>query len=97
MDTFELDFIDLISSKVKVGYIIQIFFLLTNKKKWNNNTKLFSTTKKTRMKKVSRVICGRYRKFKNPKTSYIFFFLLFAVNERMEMKKYLKKNKQLRY
>ena len=70
---------------------------MTNKKKWNNNTKLFSTTKKARIKKVSRVICGRYRKFKNPKTSYIFFFLLFAVNERMAMKKYLKKNKQLRY
>ena len=54
------------------------------------------------MKKVYGVICGKYRKFKNPKISFIFgklsfFFLLFSVITTMKMKKYLKKKNQLRY
>ena len=54
------------------------------------------------MKKVYGVICGKYRKFKNPKISFIFgklsfFFLLFSVITTMKLKKYLKKKNQLRY
>ena len=37
-----------------------------------NNTKIFSITKKIKMKKIYCVICGKYRKFEKPKTSYIF-------------------------
>ena len=52
------------------------------------------------MKKLYCVICGDYRKSKNPKISHIFektlVFLLFIVSVRMKMKKYLKKNR-LRY
>ena len=36
------------------------------------NTKIFSVTKKVKMKKLYCVICGKYREFKNPKISYIF-------------------------
>ena len=48
------------------------------------------------------VICGKYRKFKNPKVSYSFekkkqHFLLLAVSMRMKIKIYLKKKNQLRY
>ena len=32
-------------------------------------TKIFSITKKIKMKKLYFVICGKYRKFKNTKTS----------------------------
>ena len=52
------------------------------------------------MKKLQCVICAKYRKFKNPKISYIFekqFFLLFAVSAKIKMKKYLQKKIQLRY
>ena len=52
------------------------------------------------MKKLYCVICGKYRKFEKPKISYIlekhYFFLLFVVNVKMKMKKYLKKRNQLR-
>ena len=41
-------------------------------KKMINNTKIFSITKKIKMKKLCCVICGKYKKFKNPKISYIF-------------------------
>ena len=37
-----------------------------------NNTKIFSITKKIKMKKIYCVICGKYRKFEKPKISYIF-------------------------
>ena len=33
---------------------------------------IFLAIKKAKMKKVYRVICGKYRKLKNPKISYIF-------------------------
>ena len=36
-----------------------------------NNTKIMSVTRKVKMKKIHCVICGKYRKFKNPKISYI--------------------------
>ena len=53
------------------------------------------------MKKLYCVICGKYRKFKNPKIPYILektlIFVLFAVSVKMKMKKYLKKKNQLRY
>ena len=43
------------------------------------------------IKKLYCVICGKYRKFRNPKISYIFekhqIVLLFAASERMKMKK----------
>ena len=45
------------------------YFFLTNVKRIINNTKTFSTSKK--MKKLYCVSCGNYRKFKNPKISYI--------------------------
>ena len=32
-----------------------------------NNTKIFSITKKIKMKKIYCVICGKYRKFENLK------------------------------
>ena len=41
-------------------------------KKKENNIKMFSITKKVNMKKLYCVICGKGRKFKNPKISYIF-------------------------
>ena len=40
--------------------------------KCQNNIKIFSITKKIEMKKIYCVICGKYRKFKNPKIPYIF-------------------------
>ena len=48
------------------------------------------------MKKIYCFICGKYRKFRNLKMSYIFgikrqFFLLFAVSAKMKVKKSLKK------
>ena len=48
------------------------FFLNKYEKKKNNNNKLFSITKKIQLKKIYGVICGKYGKLKNPKTSYIF-------------------------
>ena len=36
---------------------------------YGKNDKIFSTTKK--MKKIYRVICGKYRKFEKPKISYL--------------------------
>ena len=36
-----------------------------------NNTKIVSVTRKVKMKKIHCVICGKNRKFKNPKISYI--------------------------
>ena len=48
------------------------FFLNKYEKKNNNNNKLFSITKKIQLKKIYGVICGKYGKLKNPKTSYIF-------------------------
>ena len=48
-----------------------------NMKKWKNNTKIFSITKKVKMKKIYCIICGKYKKFLNPKISYIFDKTLF--------------------
>ena len=52
------------------------------------------------MKKLYCVICSKYWKFENPKTSYhleeTLSFLLFAVSA-MKMKNYMKKKNQLRY
>ena len=60
---------------------------------------MFSVTKM--MKKLYCVICGKYRKFKNPKIPYILektlIFVLFAVSVKMKMEKYLKKKNQLIY
>ena len=36
-----------------------------------NRTKMFSITKKSKMKKISWIICRKYLKFKNTKISYI--------------------------
>ena len=33
---------------------------------------MFSITEKIKIKKIHCAICGKYRKFKNPKISYIF-------------------------
>ena len=53
------------------------------------------------MKKVYGVICGKYRKFKNPKISFIFeklsFFSIIFSNRNNEDEKCLKKKNQLRY
>ena len=43
-----------------------------NQKNGKNNTKLFSITNKVKMNKIYFIICGKYKKFKNPKLSYIF-------------------------
>ena len=52
------------------------------------------------MKKIYCVICGKYKKFKNLKTSYIFekTLIIFIICSKCENedRKYLKKN-QLRY
>ena len=65
------------------------------------NTKIFSVTKKVKMRKLYCVICGKYRKFKNPKISYIFDNTLVVsityISTKMKMKKHLKKKNQLRY
>ena len=52
---------------------------------------MFPITKK--MKKLYCFICGKYRTFEKPKTSYLLekkkqFFLLFAVSAGMKMKNY---------
>ena len=53
------------------------------------------------MKKINCLICGKYRKFKNPKISKMSTkTLVLSVISRkckMKMKKYLKKKNQLRY
>ena len=46
------------------------------------------------MKKMYCVICRKYRKFENPKTSYLSEKTL---SVKMKMKKYLKQNIQLKY
>ena len=52
------------------------------------------------MKKLCCVICGKYRKFKDPKISYIFKISLvlsiFAVSAIVKIKKYFKKKNQLK-
>ena len=60
--------------------------------KWYWN--IFSNWK-AKMKKIYNVICGKYRKFKKPKTSYISFFLLFAVSVRIEILKIIGLNKNI--
>ena len=52
------------------------------------------------MKKIYCVVCGKHKKFKNPKISYILgktLALLFAVIVAVKMKRYLKKKNHLRY
>ena len=53
------------------------------------------------MKKIYCVIYGEYRKFKNPKISYIFektlVLSIFCSNWKNENEKYLKKKNQIRY
>ena len=39
-------------------------------------TKIFSITKTVKTKKICCVICGNYRKFRNPEISYIFVKIL---------------------
>ena len=46
-----------------------------------NNAKIFSITKKVKIKKIFCVICGKYRKFKKPKISYIFEKTLVISNQ----------------
>ena len=42
-------------------------------KRTTNNTEMLSIhSKKVQMKKICCIICGKYRKFKNPKISSIF-------------------------
>ena len=53
------------------------------------------------MEKIYCVIFGRYRKFKNPKISYVFekkhkFFLLFVLSVAIKMTKFLKRKNLLR-
>ena len=52
------------------------------------------------IKKLYCVICGKYRKFRNPKISYIFekqIVLLFGASERIKMKKEEIKNSWLNW
>ena len=52
------------------------------------------------MEKFNWVICGIYKKFETPKIAYIFkkiLVLLSTIRARMKLKKYSKKNNQLRY
>ena len=60
---------------------------------------MFSTTKK--MKKVYCIICGKYRKFEKPKTSYLLKKTLvpsiICSKYKNENKKYLEKKNQFRY
>ena len=52
------------------------------------------------MKKLLCVICGKCRKFWNPKTSFVFektLVLLFVVSAKMKMKNYFKEKNQLRH
>ena len=75
-------------------YFILEFFLLNVKSclvyanlfspnEYGKNDKIFSVTKKVKMKKIYCVNSGKYRKLKNPKIwcifEKLFFFLLFAV------------------
>ena len=45
---------------------------LSSPKEFRRNDKMFSITKKIKMKKIYCVICGKYRKIKNLKISCIF-------------------------
>ena len=52
--------------------------------------------------KIYCVICGKYRKFKKPRISYIFektlvLSIIFKKCENKDEKKYLKKKNRLRY
>ena len=51
------------------------------------------------MKKLYYVICSKYRKFENPKISFLLekTVLSIILSVRMKMKSYLKKKNQLRY
>ena len=53
------------------------------------------------MKKLYCVICGKYKKFENPKISYILEKILvisiICGSIKMKMEKYLKKKNKLRY
>ena len=53
------------------------------------------------MKQIYCVICGKYRKFRKPKISYILektlVLSIICGKGKMRMKKYLKKKNQLRY
>ena len=52
------------------------------------------------MKKVYCVICGKYRKFEKPKTSYILektVLSIICIKCKNEDEKYLKKKNQLRF
>ena len=54
------------------------------------------------MKKIYCIVCGKYRKSKNPKIPYIFKKTLlcsfvFALCVTVKMKRYLKKKNQLKY
>ena len=49
------------------------------------------------MKKLYCIVSGKYRKLEKPKISYILSYYYFAVSARIKMKKYSKKNNQLRY
>ena len=42
-----------------------------SKKIFLKNTKIFSITKKVKMKKLYCIICGKYRKFEKPKVSFL--------------------------
>ena len=61
-------------------------------------TKIFLITKKK--KKIYCIICGKYRKSKKTKISYLLqktlVLLLFVVTARRKTKNYLKKKNQLR-
>ena len=72
---------------------------LLSPKKYEKNHKIilkyFSITKK-----LFCVICGEYRKFKNPKILYMFekthyFFLLFAIRVKLMIKKYLSEKESI--
>ena len=66
-----------------------IFFVLMNMR----NGKIIIN------KKREKVICGTYRKLRKTEISCLLdkTFLLFELSERMKMKKYFKKNNQLKY
>ena len=54
------------------------------------------------MKKIYSIICGKNRKFKNPKISYIFekplvLSILFTVSVATKMKKIFKEEESMRY
>ena len=66
-----------------------IFFVLMNMR----NGKIIIN------KKREKIICGTYRKLRKTKISCLLdkTFLIFELSERMKMKKYFKKNNQLKY